>query len=65
MRRPHHIIRLSEGASNVAPSLFLLAAAAARAQVQAPSNLTFEGGDSFGVPFELEGFLPIVRGEVD
>jgi hypothetical protein len=55
MRRSHFNIKLSKGASTVALSLFLLvaSAAAARAQVRPASNLTFEGGDSFGVPFEL------------
>jgi hypothetical protein len=55
MSRSHFFIRLSEGASTVALSLFLLLApaAAARAQGAASSNLTFEGGDSFAVPFEL------------
>jgi hypothetical protein len=54
MKRSHFINRLSKGASTVALSLFLLAASAAAARAQgASSNLTFEGGDSFSVPFEL------------
>ena len=46
---------LRQRATLFALSLFLLLAhvAASRAQEQPPSNLTFEGGDSFSVPFEL------------
>jgi hypothetical protein len=54
MRRRHNQGTLKQGATLFALSLFLLLANAATARAQeTASNLTFEGGESFGVPFEL------------
>ncbi len=54
MRRQHILSTLKQGATLVALSLFLLLTNVALTRAQeTPSNLAFEGGESFGVPFEL------------
>jgi hypothetical protein len=54
MKLQHTRSTLKEGATLFALSLFLLSANVGVTRAQAPpSNLTFEGGESFSVPFEL------------